>query len=435
MTGASLTLALAAGLVATPILWLHYLVLLVVPIALARPRLSALWFAPLGSHDFRAARLVPGLAARRRPGACERCARHLRRPRRLLAARAVRKERRRAEGCRREWRHARAVTSVTALGSDVDTAERGRATPSGVRSGVLIAAASLLATLLNYVFLLAAGRVLGADDYGALAALLGLLTVVLLPIGALQLAVSREVSRRRAQDDVEGAESFARTTLVYGLVATVPIVAVGLALVVPLRELLSIDSTAAMTFAVLGLTVAIALPIATGVLQGYDRFRAVALLYVIPFALRLVLLFLVTAAGFRLGGAVFAAVAAGIVTALLARRPDPGARSTRHPCGLDRASAVRALPMAGRRRTDRYRAAHQRRSPRGARTLHGGRRFVCGRIGVRTHRVLPSGHDTHRPLPSNRSPPGAGGGHRRHPRPLARSSPRSSARRSRSSTG
>lgn len=43
----SLTLALAAGLVLSPIVWLHYLVLLVVPIALARPRLSALWLAPL----------------------------------------------------------------------------------------------------------------------------------------------------------------------------------------------------------------------------------------------------------------------------------------------------------------------------------------------------------------------------------------------------
>jgi glycosyl transferase family 87 len=43
----SLTLALATALIAVPILWLHYLVLLLVPIALARPRLSALWFAPL----------------------------------------------------------------------------------------------------------------------------------------------------------------------------------------------------------------------------------------------------------------------------------------------------------------------------------------------------------------------------------------------------
>ena len=43
----ALTLVLAAGFVLTPILWLHYLVLLVVPIALARPRLSVLWFVPL----------------------------------------------------------------------------------------------------------------------------------------------------------------------------------------------------------------------------------------------------------------------------------------------------------------------------------------------------------------------------------------------------
>jgi hypothetical protein len=39
--------AVLASLVATPLLWLHYLLLLLVPIALYRPRLSALWFLPL----------------------------------------------------------------------------------------------------------------------------------------------------------------------------------------------------------------------------------------------------------------------------------------------------------------------------------------------------------------------------------------------------
>jgi hypothetical protein len=43
----SFAVAVAGALLATPVLWLHYLVLLFVPIALARPRLSALWFAPL----------------------------------------------------------------------------------------------------------------------------------------------------------------------------------------------------------------------------------------------------------------------------------------------------------------------------------------------------------------------------------------------------
>jgi hypothetical protein len=39
--------AVLASLLATPLLWLHYLLLLYVPIALYRPRLSGLWFVPL----------------------------------------------------------------------------------------------------------------------------------------------------------------------------------------------------------------------------------------------------------------------------------------------------------------------------------------------------------------------------------------------------
>jgi alpha-1,2-mannosyltransferase len=40
-------LALCSGMVLTPIAWLHYFVLLIVPLALRRPKLSPLWFFPL----------------------------------------------------------------------------------------------------------------------------------------------------------------------------------------------------------------------------------------------------------------------------------------------------------------------------------------------------------------------------------------------------
>jgi alpha-1,2-mannosyltransferase len=40
-------LAIALILVASPLLWIHYFVLLLVPIALARPRFSALWLVPI----------------------------------------------------------------------------------------------------------------------------------------------------------------------------------------------------------------------------------------------------------------------------------------------------------------------------------------------------------------------------------------------------
>jgi len=44
----SLTLAIAAALVLSPIVWRHFFVLLVVPIALIRPRLHPLWLVPIG---------------------------------------------------------------------------------------------------------------------------------------------------------------------------------------------------------------------------------------------------------------------------------------------------------------------------------------------------------------------------------------------------
>jgi alpha-1,2-mannosyltransferase len=44
---ASFTCAIAAALVISPIVWQHYLVLLLVPLAVARPRLSPAWFLPL----------------------------------------------------------------------------------------------------------------------------------------------------------------------------------------------------------------------------------------------------------------------------------------------------------------------------------------------------------------------------------------------------
>jgi alpha-1,2-mannosyltransferase len=43
----SFTVALAAALAFSPIVWLHYFVLLLVPLAIARPRFSSIWLLPL----------------------------------------------------------------------------------------------------------------------------------------------------------------------------------------------------------------------------------------------------------------------------------------------------------------------------------------------------------------------------------------------------
>jgi O-antigen/teichoic acid export membrane protein len=188
---------------------------------------------------------------------------------------------------------------------------------SGARSGALIAVASLTGIVLNYGFLLVAGRTLGASSYGALAALLGLLTVVLLPAGALQLAVSREISRRVATGDEPGADGFLRATVRLAALGTAPLVAVGLVLSLPLARILGI-STGAVALTAIGLCAALLAPVAIGAIQGFQRFTALAAMYVLPFALRLVFLAAVVGVGFRLGGAVLATVAGALASMLIA---------------------------------------------------------------------------------------------------------------------
>jgi O-antigen/teichoic acid export membrane protein len=197
--------------------------------------------------------------------------------------------------------------------------------PSGARSGALLAAATAASIVAAYVFLLAAGRILGSEDYGSLAALLGVLTIVLIPAGALQMAVSREVSRRVATGDPRGAGRLARGVLRAAGIATAPLLFVALALAAPLSHVLHIDSLGIVVLAVLALSTALVFPLALGVLQGLQRFPAVATLYVFPWVVRLVVLAAAAGAGYRLGGAIFAtlvgALAATALAFLLIRQP------------------------------------------------------------------------------------------------------------------
>jgi len=189
---------------------------------------------------------------------------------------------------------------------------------SGARSGALLAAATAVSIVAAYVFLLLAGRILGSEDYGSLAALLGLLTIVLLPAGALQMAVSREISRRVATGDADGAGRLARGTLHAALIATAPLLAVALALASPLAHLLHIHSVALVVLALLTLSTTLVFPLALGVLQGLQRFPALAVLYVFPWLVRLLVFAIAYAAGYRLGGAVFATLVGAIAATALA---------------------------------------------------------------------------------------------------------------------
>ena len=226
---------------------------------------------------------------------------------------------------------------------------------SGARSGALLVIASGVSIVANYVFLLAAGRILGSEQYGSLAALLGVLAVVLIPASALQMAVSREISRRLAAGDTGHAHAFARRTLRVSAVWTVPLVVVAFALALrsadPAHRLgrhrppRRADARHRLDLAC-----------RAGRAAGSQRFHALAVLYVVPFVLRLVVFAIAAAAGYRLGGAVFATVprVAGTGMALVLIRAFLHRLPRRLPsCGRFCATSVRSRSASSASRCSR----------------------------------------------------------------------------------
>src|SRR5262249_54552849 len=141
---------------------------------------------------------------------------------------------------------------------------------------------------------------------------------VLLPTSALQMAVSRDVSQSLALGRADEATSFARAVLALGLKATVALLVIAFALLVPLRDLLNIHSTSAVALTLVALSTALARPIALGVVQGYERFRRLAWLTFSPFGIRLGVLIVLAILGMRLYGALAAVTVSAVAAAILA---------------------------------------------------------------------------------------------------------------------
>ena len=124
----------------------------------------------------------------------------------------------------------------------------------------------------NYVFFLLAGRWLGPDDYGIVAALLALTLIVLVPSGALQVAFSRRVAELGPEGHATASALFTQA-LRWTIGAGIAVAALGYLVA-------ELATTAIPTGALLLTACAIApmgaFSLALGSLQGQHRFGAFA---------------------------------------------------------------------------------------------------------------------------------------------------------------
>jgi O-antigen/teichoic acid export membrane protein len=145
------------------------------------------------------------------------------------------------------------------------------------RSSTIVFAFTLAASATNYLSNLALGRVLTPSSYGDLTALLALTVVASIPGGAAQTVIAERLARDRAQGSMGGIGWVIRYSTGH-----IGVAALGVGLVyatcIPLVEsVLNLEAPGPAIALVPLLVLSFMLPLASGFLQGLDRFVALGL--------------------------------------------------------------------------------------------------------------------------------------------------------------
>lgn len=175
--------------------------------------------------------------------------------------------------------------------------------PELTRAALVMAPATLVANALGYAFTVVVSRALGPDGFGALGALLGLLLIGAVPALALQAVAARRVAiARSVTGDVQAVVRHVLGASVLLGLATTGVLLLGSPL---LRAYLHLDGLAPVAWLAASLAPLAVVSAAQGVLQGAERFRALAAVFVV-------------AAGLRVIGGVVAVLADGGLSEVLA---------------------------------------------------------------------------------------------------------------------
>jgi O-antigen/teichoic acid export membrane protein len=186
--------------------------------------------------------------------------------------------------------------AVTAPDEPARRASLGTLSRSPTGKAVGLAAATMGANAIAVVFTVVFTRLLGADDYGSLAAMLNLSVILFVPGSALQLVVAREGTLGRLGQGRELAATLSRWTR-HLLAAAVLVAAASLLLREPLAAILNVDQTIAAAAVPVTGTVWLLLSVQRGLLQSAQAYRTIGLSVVLEAAGRLLVALMFVAAG------------------------------------------------------------------------------------------------------------------------------------------
>jgi O-antigen/teichoic acid export membrane protein len=216
-----------------------------------------------------------------------------------------------------------------------------------------LAVATMVANLIAVVFTVIFTRLLGADDYGSLAALLNLTVILLVPGSALQVVAAREGTLGRLGQGGELAATLVRWER-HLILAAIGLTVLAVMAREPLAALLNVEEVWAAA-AVPGTgAMWLLVCVQRGLLQAAQAYKAVGLSVVLEAFGRLAVGLVLVLAGAGVTGAYLGTVAAVCIAAtamgiILRRRLGPPARQTPphplHALARDAAFPIAALVL------------------------------------------------------------------------------------------
>jgi O-antigen/teichoic acid export membrane protein len=185
----------------------------------------------------------------------------------------------------------------------------------GVRAGAFLSVATLVLNGASYVYYVACIRYLGSRVYGDVAAMVALFALLSLPLVSIQSLLAREAAQLPSPNAVG---MLLRRAAGLGAIVGIVIVALGVMLASPIRELLNIESTATVVTGISGIFFAVLAVVLYGVLQGTLRFGPLGVSYAASGLAKPVLVIPVLLLGFGAAGALLVNTLAGFVAVAIA---------------------------------------------------------------------------------------------------------------------
>ncbi len=206
----------------------------------------------------------------------------------------------------------RGSTDFRGLLGDLTRSDMGRAAGLGV--------AVIVMNVLALVFTIIFARALGASGYGSLAVLISAFIILMVPGSALQIAAAREVSHDLAAETADAGAGVYRW-LIRLITATVLVALVAIPLRSVIGALINVDDLWAAAAVPVTAMLWMIVCVQRGVLQGFQRYRTVALSLVGEASSRIVFALLLVGVGLDVTGAFLGSALSLVAIALVLLAP------------------------------------------------------------------------------------------------------------------